>query len=59
MYSVYVGSNYKRTLWFKNKVWNKNIKYKIVYISKFVVFVDNFIFLCFIHAFFLMCVNIL
>ena len=26
MYSVYVGSNYKLTLWFQNKVWDKNIK---------------------------------
>ena len=31
MYKVYMGSKYKRTLWFKNKVWNKNIKYKVVY----------------------------
>ena len=27
MYNVYVSSNYKRTLWFKNRVWNKNIKF--------------------------------
>ena len=26
MFSIYVSSNYKRTLWFKNKVWSKNIK---------------------------------
>ena len=29
MYNIYVSSNYKRTLWFKNKVWNKNIKLSI------------------------------
>ena len=28
MYNIYVSSNYKRTLWFKNKVWNKKIKIK-------------------------------
>ena len=26
MHNIYVSSIYKRTLWFKNKVWNKNIK---------------------------------
>ena len=26
MYNIFVRYNYKRTLWFKNKVWNKNIK---------------------------------
>ena len=26
MYNICVRCNYKQTLWFKNKVWNKNIK---------------------------------
>ena len=31
MYSVNLGSNYKWTLWFKNKVWEK--KHKIIKLS--------------------------